>query len=252
MRTTMCFLLFSAAMFLLPGVAIAQKSAADETQAARQFRAYLDEDWKRWMVEYPEMATEVGYPGQNRRWSDDSPQGIEVRKQHLHESLAKLKSFARETLPLAQQLNYDLYLELLNTSEEGLQYGDDPLPFRNVVPGNIWMPMTQMGGVQQYAAAVISTMPNRTVADYEDILARLRASPANVQQQQALLAAGLKLGYTPPKLMLRDLPKQIADLIPADALKSALLQPFREFPASIGGADRARLTEEAFKVYHDS
>src|SRR5271156_3333903 len=249
MRTTMCFLLFSAAMFLPPGVAIAQKSAADETQAARQFRAYLDEDWKRWMVEYPEMATEVGYPGQNRRWSDDSPQGIEVRKQHLHESLAKLKSFARETLPLAQQLNYDLYLELLNTSEEGLQYGDDPLPFRNVVPVNIWMPMTQMGGVQQGAAAVLANMPNRTVADYEDILARLTALPANVQQQQALLQEGLKRGYSPPKLMLRDLPKQIADLTPSDPLQSPLLQPFTEFPTAISEAERTRLTNRAKEIY---
>src|SRR5271168_1531750 len=170
MRTTMFFLLVSAAMLLLACLAVAQKNAADETQTARQFRAYLDEDWKRWMVEYPEMATGVGYPGQNRRWNDDSPHGIEARKQHLRDSLAKLKTFDRRALPPAEQLNYDLYLELLTTSEEGLQYGDDSLPFRNVVPGNIWMPMTQMGGVQQYAAAVISTMPNRTGADYEDIL----------------------------------------------------------------------------------
>src|SRR5271163_4757873 len=185
--SNLLFMFVSAAMALVPGLVNAQNSpgrAADESPAARHFRAYLEDDWKRWMVEYPQMATVVGFPGQNRRWSDDSPQGIEERKQHLHESLTKLKSFSRDTLPLAEQLDYDLYLELLSTSEEGLQYGDDPLPFRNVVPGNIWMPMTQMGGVQQYAAAVISTMPNRTVADYEDILARLAALPVVVQQEQ--------------------------------------------------------------------
>jgi uncharacterized protein (DUF885 family) len=252
MRTTTFFLLFSAAMFLLPGLAIAQRSAADQLQAARQFRVYLDEDWKRWMVEYPEMATEVGYPGQNRRWIDDSPHGIEVRKQHLGESLAKLKSFARDTLPPAEQLDYDLYLELLSTSEEGLQYGDDPLPFRNVVPGNIWMPMTQMGGVQQGAAAVIANMPNRTPADYEDILARLEALPASIQQEQASLQEGLKRGYSPPKLMLRDLPKQIADLTPNDPLQSPLLQPFTEFPTSIPEAEQARLTHRAKEIYASS
>ena len=228
----------------------AQKSSpGSETESVRKFRAYLESDWTRWMTEYPEVATGVGFPGQNRRWSDDSPQGIAARKQHLYESLATLKSISRETLPKDEQLNYDLYLELLNTAEEGLQYGDDPLPFRNVVPQNLWMPITQMGGVQQGAAQTIASMPNRSIADYEDILARLEALPASVAQQQALLVEGLRRGYTPPQLMLRDLPKQIADLVPADPLASALLQPFTEFPTAISDAGRARLTDRAKNIY---
>ena len=252
MRSDLLFMFVSGAMALVPGIVNAQTSpgrAADEPPAGQQFRAYLEDDWKHWMVEYPEMATSVGFPGQNRRWTDDSPQGIAERKHHLRESLATLKSVARDSLAEREQLNYDLYLELLSTAEEGLQYGDDPLPFRNVVPGNLWMPMTQMGGVQQGAAETISTMPNRTVADYEDILARLAALPVVVQQEQALLQEGLQRGYSPPKLMLRDLPKQIADLTPADPLQSALLQPFTEFPAAISQFDRQRLTNRAKEIY---
>jgi uncharacterized protein (DUF885 family) len=251
-RSSLVFLFVGGAMALVPGFVSAQNSpgrAADQPPAARQFRAYLEDDWKRWMIEYPEAATGVGFPGQNRRWTDDSPQGIAARKQHLRDSLAKVKSFVRASLPEHEQLNYDLYLELLTTADEGLQYGDDPWPFRNVVPGNLWMPMTQMEGVQQGAAATIANMPNRTAADYEDILARLAALPAFVQQQQALLQEGLKRGYSPPKLMLRDLPKQIADLTPADPLQSALLQPFTEFPAAIAEADRKRLTNRAEEIY---
>src|SRR6202022_2599531 len=45
------------------------------------------------------------------------------------------------------------------------------------------------------------------------------------------------------------LPKQIADLTPADPLASALLQPFTEFPPSFPEADRARLTERAKSIY---
>jgi uncharacterized protein (DUF885 family) len=251
MRTGTLIFFISTAMALIPGLAIAQngRPAADETPAVRQFRAYLDEDWKRWMLEYPEMATGVGFPGQNRRWSDDSSAGIEARKRHLRESFATLKSIKRDTLPPREQLNYDLYLELLTTADEGLQYGDDPMPFRNVVPQNLWMPISQMGGIQQGAAGALSTQPNRTVADYEDILARLVALPVYVQQQQALLQEGLKRGYSPPKLMLRDLPKQIADLTPTDPLQSALLQPFTQFPAAISEDDRVRLTNRAKETY---
>ena len=239
-------------MILLAQDAPNQKRALESSthsDATRKFRAYLEQDWKRWMQEYPEFATGTGFPGQNRRWSDDSPAGIEAREKHLHESAAALRAIVRDSLPPAEQLNYDLYSDLLSTAEEGLQYGDDPIPFRNVVPQNNWMPINQMSGVQQGAAETISSMPNRSVANYEDILARFEALPASVAQQQALLQEGLKRGYTPPKLMLRDVPKQIADLIPADPLASALLAPFKTFPAEIPESERTRLTNRAKEIY---
>jgi uncharacterized protein (DUF885 family) len=240
---------------LLPMLVIGQSESSQtnsNAKAEQDFRAYLAKDWKRWMEQYPETATSVGFPGQNRRWTDDSKDGIAARIQHLHESLAELKSISRDALFLGEQLNYDLYRETLETAEEGLQYGDDPAPFRDVVPGNIWMPMTQMGGIQQGSASTLATMPHQTVADYEDILARLQALPRNVEQNLQLLQEGLKKGFTPPKLMLRDVPKQIAGLIPADPLASPLLQPFTEFPSGFPEAERARLIDSAKRIYKDA
>ena len=201
------------------------------------------------MQEYPETATLVGFPGQNRRWRHDSREGLQARIRHLHESLTKLHSIPRDRLPAEEQFNYDVYRELLETAEEGLQYGDDPIPFRDVVPSNSWMPITQMGGIQQGAAEIIAAMPHQTVADYEDILARLEALPTSIEQNLLFLQEGLSKGYTPPKLMLRDVPKQIAGLIPADPLASPLLEPFKEFPAGFPDAERIRLTDRAKKLY---
>jgi uncharacterized protein (DUF885 family) len=254
---TMVALSIGSGLLAMPVVLLAQAAAngknsaesRSENDTTRKFRGYLEEDWKQWMAKYPEFATAAGFPGQNRRWRDDSPAGIEARKKHLRESAAALKAFARDSLPRAEQVDYDLYSDLLNTAEEGLQYGDDPLPFRNVVPQNLWMPINQMGGVQQEAAETISTMPNGSVADYEDILARLEILPPFVEQQRALLEEGLKHGYTPPKQTLRDVPKQIADLIPADPLASALLEPFKSFPVEISAHDRAGLTNRAKEIY---
>jgi len=240
-----------ACLIFLPLLAVAQNRSETSAQAnaGKEFRAYLEADWKRWMELYPEMATGVGYPGQNRHWADDSPQGIEARKAHLAASLQKMKSISRDSLAASEQLNYDLYRDLLETSEEGLQYGDDPMPFRNVVPANLWMPLTQMGGVQQGAAETLATMPSQSVADYGDILARMEALPKNVEEQLALLKEGLRRGYTPPKITMRDVPKQIADLVPEDPMKSALLEPFTEFPSGIGETDRARLSKRAKEIY---
>jgi uncharacterized protein (DUF885 family) len=243
----------SGALLVFPMMILGRTSAAAaadaQTEETRKFRAYLDADWKRWMEEYPEAATQIGYPGQNTRWTDDSPAGIERRKKHLSESIAELKAIHREALPESEKLNFDLYSQLLETSEEGLRYGDDPLPFRFVVPRSLYMTVNQMEGIQQGAADTLESTPHHTVAEYEIILERMKSLPASVEQQIALLQEGLKRGYTPPKITMRDVPKQIADLIPADPMASALLQPFTEFPSAISGADRTRLTDLAKLIY---
>jgi len=226
-----------------------QPDSNAQSDAAEKFRGFLDADWRRWMTEYPEVATHVGFPGQDDRWTDDSPAGIAGRKKHLTDSLAALKGIHRAELPAGEQLNFDLYLELLETANEGLQYGDDPFPFRSVVPRSLWMPLNQMGGLQQEAPETLAMQPHQTVADYETLLKRLAALPAAVNQQQVLLRDGLKRGYTQPKIALRDLPKQIADLTPADPLTSPLLQAFSEFPANFPDADRTRLTDKAKSIY---
>jgi uncharacterized protein (DUF885 family) len=219
-------------------------AASGENQEARKFRAFLANDWKRWMEESPEFATYVGYPGQNRRWSDESPAGIEERRKHLRESLEALKQFHREQLPAGEQLNYDLYLKRLQLCEEGVRFGGDALGGYPV-----WLPINQMGGVQQDPASLLELMPHQTVADYEDILARLEALPVLIEQDMALMKEGLKKGYSPPKITMRDVPKQVEDLIPADAMKSALMEPFQNFPSGIGEAERGKLTEQAKQIY---
>lgn len=219
------------------------------TEATRQFRDYLDKDWTLWMQEYPEMATGVGFPGQNRRWDDNSPAGYAAHEAHLRESLKSLLAIQRIKLSPAEQLNYDLYRELLETAIEGLKFGDDPMPIHNVVPANRWLPMNQMEGITQGAAEVMAIMPHSSVSDYEDINARLEALPVAVDQAIAQLKEGLKLGYTPPKITMRDLPKQVLDVIPSDPMRSALLEPFTEFPTAISEADQTKLRNRAAQLY---
>jgi uncharacterized protein (DUF885 family) len=239
--------LLSFTLVFLPLLDFAEGDAGPPESA--KFRDYLEGDWKAWMQLYPELATAVGYPGQNRRWADDSPPGVEARKAQLASSVARLRSFRREALPASEQLDYDLYRELLETAEQGLAYGDDPMPFRNVVPFNLRMPINQMGGVQQGAAETLATMPRHTLSDYEDILARMEGLPRHVEEQIGLLREGLRQGYTPPRIAMRDVPKQVADLVPADPLRSALLEAFTEFPAGIADAERASLSARARKAY---
>src|SRR5215475_288571 len=147
-RIAMWALVSCAAALLLPLLGLAQ-TRGTQSDEAKKFRAYLDEDWKKWMAQLPEMASSIGYPGHNREWTDDSPAGIETRQRHLHESRAALKTISRDALLASEQLNYDLYRQMLEMAEEGIQYGIDAVPFPGVVPRDLWMPMNQMDGVQQ-------------------------------------------------------------------------------------------------------
>jgi uncharacterized protein (DUF885 family) len=252
MRGAMVLLMSCGALLMVPLLTWSQTSSASgdaKSAAVQMFRTYLEADWNKWMSEYPEMASGAGFSGHGRDWTDDSVAGIAARQKHLHESSAALKAISRDALPASEQLNYDLYRELLDTAEEGLQYGDDANPFRGVTPRSLWMPMNQMDGIQQGAASTLSTMPRKSLADYEDILARLGKLPRKVEQELTLLQEGLKKGYTPPKIAIRDLPKQVADLIPSDPAKSALLEPFENFPVTIPEAERSKLRERAATIY---
>lgn len=206
------------------------------TDSARLHRL-IALDWENTMVDYPEYATSVGFPGQNRRWTDISVTAITRRHRGLSDRVLVLRTIDRGRLRAADQLNFDLFKRGIDEAIEGLRFPDD------------LMQITQLVG-PQYLASTIAMMPTATVSDYEDILARLDALPATLEQTRVLLDSGLKRGITPPKVTLRDVGAQLEDLVPADAMQSALLAPFTRFPATISTTDQQRLIERAKQSYH--
>jgi uncharacterized protein (DUF885 family) len=223
-------------------------SSSDVSEVA-EFRAYLDRDWRQWLEESPEIATAVGFPGLNDRWNDDSPTGVATRRHHLAESLLKLDKFRPDGLGPEERLNYELYRELLVSAEDGLQYGFDPYPFRFGSPHSLRIPLTQLDGIQQSAAHISDYQTLETVRDYEDVLARFAAYPQAVDRNLELLAQGLQLGFSPPRVTLKGLPEQIRAQVTLDPLASPVMKPFREFPLGFSEKDRERLTSRAVRAY---
>ena len=223
---------------LLLVVAFAAACARDKGPTpAEAFRAQLDDDWKFWMAQYPEAATAVGYAGQNARWTDYSPAAIERRETYLKKSLMRVGSIDPGALPPADQLNYTLYKDLLQTAVDGLQFHNDALPIRGVTARNLMMPVNQMDGVQQDIPRVIASMPSASREDLENIIARLSGAGTLVDQTIALLEKGLAAGMTPPAITLRDLPGQARAQIVADPMQSPLLEAFKSCRPEIPEAD---------------
>jgi len=207
------------------------------SDSARLHRLF-DLDWEYTNIVFPEHATYVGYPGQNDRWTDLSVPAIKRRTADFASELKVVNAINRTRLNPSDQLSYDIFKRGVEEFIEGTRF-----------PGEL-LQVSQLDGPQT-APLTIGAMPARTVKDYTDIIARLRALPTVVDQTIALLDSGLKLGVTPPRITLRDVPTQVKDLVPEDPLKSALLAPFTSFPAGIAESDRARLRADAVRAYNE-
>jgi uncharacterized protein (DUF885 family) len=218
---------------------------------ADTLRSQYAEDWAYWMSQYPETATALGYPGHDARWTDYSPEAIDARATYLRESLARHRAVDTAALDGEAALDYHLYLQMLEAAVRGLDFHNDAMPVRGVIPHNLRMPINQLEGIHQDIPRTLSLMPAATIQDYENMAARLEAVPALVDQTIALLRAGLDAGMTPPRIAIRDVPAQVAGLLVDDPMTSRMLAAFTRVPPSIPGADRDRLTARAVAAYRD-
>ena len=211
---------------------LAEQSGDDPRRLSELFAL----EWDYSMHDHPESATEVGYPGQNDRWTDQSLEAIERRKRELHAPLKVIQSINRADLSPPDQLNYDLFKKNHEDAIEGSRFKGD------------YMPITQMNGVPQEIAQILEISPRATVGDYENILARLKKVPTVIDQTIVLLKKGLETGVTPPRITLRDVPQQIKSQLESNPDKNPMLKPFYEFPVEIQESDRTRLRNEATKT----
>ncbi len=237
-------------LILSPGVLTAQRDArqdfsprfaalatATALSDSAKLHSLFDLDWEYNNVVYPEAATYVGYPGQNDRWTDLSFAAINRRRADVNSELKVVRAINRGRLNTPDQLSYDIFKRGVEETIEGTRF-----------PGDL-LQLTQQQG-PQYSASTINAMSAASVKDYTDIIARLRALPALVDQTIALLDSGVKRGITPPRITLRDVPAQVGNLVPEDPLKSPLLAPFASFPVGIAESDRARLRADAVRAYN--
>jgi uncharacterized protein (DUF885 family) len=193
--------------------------------------------WDQSMYDSPESATYRGYPGQNHRWSDRSEAANERDRALTLLKREVLESIDREALTAENQLNYTLYDRQLADGIESDRFHRE------------YMPINQMGGPQQGLASVINDMPTSTVAEYEDILSRLKGIPTVIDQTITMLQKGIETGITPPKVTLRDVPSQVKNQIFEDPSEAPLMRPVAEFAETIPMSEQERIRQQAYATY---
>src|SRR5271169_3162516 len=150
----------------------AQVASTDASQElSKFFAAYFEERLR----DEPEFATTVGRHEYDDRWSDVSKQGRDARRSHLEQRLAQLDKFPLGQLSEQDQLSVKLLHYDLSTHLDSLDLETHLLR------------VGQMTGFHNGVYLTIDRMPVYTVRDCENIIARIRAVPALVDQNIAVM-----------------------------------------------------------------
>ena len=110
----------------------------------------------------------------------------------------------------------------------------------------------QLFGAHTNIFRTIDLMPRNTVRDYENIVKRLNAVPAYVDQNIAVFTDAISRGLMQPGLVTDRVIAQLRAQAVAEPSKTDLLAAFRQWPSGIASSDRERLTKEAHTAYKDS
>ena len=187
--------------------------------------------------ENPEVATSLGRAEYNDRWRDWSPAALDSWAGRIEGYLRDLGEFDPGELSPQDQISWQLLRGDLETQREGLRY--DAYLVR----------LNQLFGMHSSVLHTMRQMPARTEADYENMLARLRAIPAYVDQNIATLRDALAAGIVQPKLIVDIIIGQLEAQASPSPAESPLLAAFRDVPAEISEDRQAALVDSAEQAY---
>ena len=227
-----------------PGVLLGQQDVREPTFPAPAvgvssagLRQTFANYWEWRLAESPELATRVGRPEYNDRWRDWSKAARTRARAAREEFLQQVLYVAVGNLTSAEHLSADLLQYELRTALEAAPYLD------------LVRQVSQSDGLHNEVFATVDQMPARTVRDFENIIARLRALPVYIDQSIDLMAEQLAAGLAQPAIVVNLMIDQVAAQGGATPAQSPLLAAFRAFPAEIAPADQDRLRSEAQSAY---
>lgn len=180
-----------------------------------------NEYWNWRLAAYPEHATMYGYPGDHSSWTDMSEPAIGERKKWFESFLKQVESLEEDSL------NRDLLRYEIKSRVEQQSYPNE------------YLGLTSTGGPHTVCAQILPLMSRTRDSHFEDMLSRLRAFPAYLEQNIDLMRSGLSQGITQPQVMLRNAPEQIRSQLGPDPIP--VIQALGDVPSVV--------TEEAIEIF---
>jgi len=208
--------------------------------SSEQLNQLIADQWEAWMRWDPLFATSCGDHRFNDRLPDAGEQHYVSWRGQLAGYRQSLQKIEGAALPATDRLNHEVFARMLDFEIAGLDHHGYRLP------------LSRAGGFHTYLPDMYLFSPFGTVRDYENFLARLEGLQRYFDESIDLLRLGLRTGFIPPRVTLEGMDKSLRAHIVEEPGSSVFFQPFKQFPASVGEADRQRLTAAAEKVIRSS
>ena len=215
--------LFASIVLLAPVLC----GAADT--ASLEARRLFEREWQWQLRQQPELATGIGEHRYDAYLSDTSLEARAATLDHARQALLDARTIDRSQLAEEEQLSLDLFIA---ARERQLAAG----AFAAFDP----QPISTWDGLQLRLPRLVAQMPFMSEADYRNYLGRVDALPAHVDGLIEQMRAGMRAGWTVPKVVLEPVPAALHALH-ENIAAGPLFAPFLRMPAAIDADTREAL-----------
>ena len=215
--------------------ACSQQSQAPQTTDER-LRAIYTAEWK-WREEQFADGEDAQKPVSDHLPKVD-PASQEARQRYWEDVLHKLDAIPRAGLSPSEQLNFDVYYPQIQVLIANQRFRDFEMPANSDT--TFW---TDLG----YTAR----RTFRTVQDYRNWIAQMRDIPRYFHEQMDEMRAGMRRGFTPPRVTMEGRDSSIRAVTEATPEASLFYTPFKDMPV-VPAAQQAALRAEAVQVIRDT
>ncbi len=206
---------------VLAWVVLVAHACGQDNDARQQLDRLMDAVWQEQLKASPLFATRVGVHDYDDRLGDVSLEAQARRAATARRQLKELEAIPCDDSDLEFLIDWKITHHVLRSQIDGFE-----------LQAHL-MPLTNRWGFHIAFPELPDQVPLKTVRDYENYLARLRAFPEYTRQHIALLREAIRQGYTLPAAVLKGYDKTISAHIVETAEQSLLYKPFEHFPAAI-------------------
>ncbi|QOY94639.1 DUF885 domain-containing protein [Massilia sp. UMI-21] len=222
--------LFASIVLLVPLVCAAADSAA--IAGADSARQLFEREWQWQLRQQPEYATGIGAHRHDALLADTSLEARAAAVEHTREVLEEARRLDRNELEGQDRLSLDLFVAAHERRLAAAAFTPfDPQPLSN------W------DGLHLRLPRLVAQMPFLTEQDYRTYFSRLNALPAHVDGLIEQMRAGMRAGWTVPKVAIALVPEALRRLR-EDIAAGPLNAPLQRIPASIEPEVREDLLDD--------